>query len=205
MAIGISEIRKSSSLCRPVLRWGRGRHGIPYPSCSPGDWAIDERRDVVRAHVGRLRRRTLEQFTIISAAPLRSAVPLPSSCSRRRQARYGFSSAHGPGFGFLAGSYETRSFKLIAFGCRYTTQGSLRNCPADPFLYFSFKERVVEVVRPRRRWVVDDNGGARGTCPENGGPKPHKSFPRPHENSLFCSPSSDPRAAPYSRQIKSKK
>jgi hypothetical protein len=41
-------------------------------------------------NVGRLRRRTLKQFTIICAAPLRSAVPVPASCSPRRQARHGF-------------------------------------------------------------------------------------------------------------------
>jgi hypothetical protein len=55
------------------------------------EWVIDERRDVVRAHVGRLRRRTLQQFTIKSQRP--PCAPrrrLPASCSQRRQARHGF-------------------------------------------------------------------------------------------------------------------
>jgi hypothetical protein len=80
------------------------------------DWVIDERRDVVRAHVGRLRRRTLKQFTIISAAPSAPRCRLPAPCSRRRQARHGFHrrAARGAAFGFLAGSNKPRSLDVRA-------------------------------------------------------------------------------------------
>ena len=59
------------------------------------DWVIDERRDVVRAHVGRLRRRTLKQFTIISAAPLRSAAPVACVMFATTTSPPRFSSARG--------------------------------------------------------------------------------------------------------------